>query len=100
MDDKGFIDLGVPSVTLWGTTNEMAQFHEDKGIYGNSIVRDLFLYGTGAGNFLLRTVIPQNRKIKRDKFENGEIPEFVHRNPKAAIQTKRDTWDIGTEIRK
>ena len=62
----------------------------------DSIIRDLFLYGTGSGKFLLRTVIPRNRKIKRDKFENGEILEFVPRNPKAAIQTKKrhlGYWD-------
>ena len=226
VDDKGFVDLGLPSGTLWCTTNELADVPEEKGIYGNSgvleigvvppdfyirgrfyynqipgtrdlpnheefqelldeciwtlgtlnnkigyqvkgtngnsiflpiedttvqsnnledtiyagstvgvdlseedlkkcnhsidahtalmsaapdcliiyqdspdsdsIIRDLFLCGTGSGNFLLRTVIPRNRKIKRDKFENGEIPEFVHRNPKAAIQTKKrhlGYWD-------
>lgn len=57
---------------------------------------DLYYCNFGDPWFLLRTVIPQNRKIKRDDLSHDENPEFFERNPKAAIATQKrfiGEWD-------
>lgn len=61
-----------------------------------NIEKDLYISDFGNPTLLLRTVIPQNRKIKRDELEDNEKPEFFERNPKAAVATEKrfiGKWD-------
>lgn len=65
-------------------------------INGEIIEKDLYLSDFGNPTLLLRTVIPQNRKIKRDDLCDEEKPEFFERNPKAAMATQKrfiGEWD-------
>lgn len=65
-------------------------------INGENIEKDLYLSDFGNPTLLLRTVIPQNRKIKRDDLSEEEKPEFFERNPKAAMATQKrfiGEWD-------
>lgn len=61
VEDKGFVDLGLSSGTLWSTTNELADKPEEKGIYGN--------YG------VLEIGVKMPERSFKGRFFYNQIPE-------------------------